>query len=99
MKKSMVPIAILITGFVAGSVLFTSCGSKQSDQQEQKEGEDHQHMEGDTTSHHDEMNMDSTQMAYACPMHSEVTGKAGDSCSKCGMNLEPANSTKVGEKH
>ena len=28
--------------------------------------------------------------AYTCPMHPEVTGKAGDSCSKCGMDLEPA---------
>lgn len=27
--------------------------------------------------------------AYACPMHPEVTGKAGDKCSKCGMDLEP----------
>lgn len=26
---------------------------------------------------------------YACPMHPEVTGKAGDKCSKCGMALEP----------
>ena len=27
---------------------------------------------------------------YTCPMHPEVTGKAGDECSKCGMDLEPA---------
>lgn len=25
---------------------------------------------------------------YACPMHPEVTGKKGDKCTKCGMNLE-----------
>lgn len=25
---------------------------------------------------------------YACPMHADVTGKAGDKCSKCGMALE-----------
>ena len=24
---------------------------------------------------------------FACPMHPEVTGKEGDSCPKCGMNL------------
>lgn len=29
------------------------------------------------------------ETAYACPMHPEVTGKAGDNCSKCGMPLEP----------
>ncbi len=25
---------------------------------------------------------------YACPMHPEVTGKKGDKCPTCGMNLE-----------
>jgi transcription initiation factor IIE alpha subunit len=25
---------------------------------------------------------------YACPMHAEITGHAGDKCSKCGMDLE-----------
>jgi hypothetical protein len=24
---------------------------------------------------------------YACPMHPEITGKKGDKCSKCGMDL------------
>ena len=28
------------------------------------------------------------EVVYACPMHPEVTGKEGDSCSKCGMALE-----------
>lgn len=28
------------------------------------------------------------QHTYACPMHSEVTGKEGDTCPKCGMKLE-----------
>lgn len=26
---------------------------------------------------------------HACPMHPEVTGQAGDDCSKCGMKLTP----------
>ena len=26
---------------------------------------------------------------YSCPMHPEVTGKAGDKCSKCGMDMTP----------
>jgi hypothetical protein len=25
---------------------------------------------------------------YACPMHPEITGKAGDKCSKCHMDLK-----------
>ncbi|MBV7316326.1 heavy metal-binding domain-containing protein [Shewanella sp. NIFS-20-20] len=33
----------------------------------------------------------STQhQSYDCPMHPEVTGVKGDSCPKCGMDLEPA---------
>jgi hypothetical protein len=30
---------------------------------------------------------------YACPMHPDITGKAGDKCSKCGMKL-----TQVAQK-
>ena len=26
---------------------------------------------------------------HACPMNAEITGKEGDTCPKCGMNLEP----------
>ena len=82
---------ILISGFLVASLLVTSCGSKK-----EQNTEEHEHAEGDTTNHHDEMEMDSTEMhdmdsthmAYACPMHPEVTGKQGDKCSKCGMTLE-----------
>ena len=28
------------------------------------------------------------EAVYACPMHPEVTGKAGDKCPKCKMDLE-----------
>ncbi len=30
---------------------------------------------------------ETSAMVYACPMHPEVTGKKGDKCSKCGMEL------------
>lgn len=36
---------------------------------------------------HDGMEHSGTHI-YACPMHPEVTGKAGDICPKCGMKLE-----------
>lgn len=29
-----------------------------------------------------------TESVYACPMHPEETGKHGDKCSKCGMDLK-----------
>ncbi|SHL85836.1 DUF3347 domain-containing protein [Flavobacterium xinjiangense] len=33
-----------------------------------------------------------TSELYSCPMHPEITGKKGDKCSKCGMELtEPVN--------
>lgn len=31
------------------------------------------------------------EAGYACPMHLTVTGKAGDTCHKCGMPLEALN--------
>ncbi len=31
--------------------------------------------------------------SFACPMHPEVTGKKGDKCSKCGMELMEVKST------
>jgi len=96
MKKSILTFAFLISGLFVVSQLNTSCSGKG-----QAAGESHDHMEADTTQQHDGMKMDSTQMAYACPMHPEVTGKEGDKCSKCGMNLElvKSDSTKMDEKH
>ncbi|MBS1535073.1 MAG: DUF3347 domain-containing protein [Bacteroidetes bacterium] len=38
---------------------------------------------------------ESTSQLYACSMHPEVTGKKGDKCSKCGMELtEPVATTE-----
>ncbi|QSX29954.1 heavy metal-binding domain-containing protein [Shewanella cyperi] len=34
--------------------------------------------------------IEAMEQVYACPMHPEVTGKAGDTCPKCGMNLVKA---------
>ena len=35
---------------------------------------------------------------FTCPMHPEVTGTQGDTCPKCGMNLEPkATEVKTAE--
>jgi len=78
MKKSILTIAILLSGVFITTQLLTSCGGKT---------ETHDEMASDSTSQ-DEMKMDSTATAYACPMHPEVTGKEGDTCSKCGMKLE-----------
>jgi hypothetical protein len=89
MKKSIVSFAFLFAGLFVAAVLITSCGGKKAEQAT----EEHHHAEGDTTNQHDAMPMDSTQTAYACSMHPEVTGKKGDKCSKCGMALEAVKDT------
>lgn len=49
-----------------------------------------------------ENNMSDTQkdQLFACPMHPEVTGKKGEKCSKCGMELtEPVVQKEVEHNH
>lgn len=103
MKKTFLTTAVLVTGLFVASVLIASCGNKK-----EQSTEEHGQAQSDTTSdHHDEMNMDSTemnhmdstQMAYACPMHPEAMGKEGDKCSKCGMKLEPVKEHKDDHNH
>ncbi|GIU27824.1 heavy metal-binding domain-containing protein [Shewanella colwelliana] len=36
---------------------------------------------------------------YDCPMHPEVTGSKGDTCPKCGMNLEPVKTASSPAQH
>ena len=39
---------------------------------------------------------ENTSQLYSCPMHPEVTGKQGEECSKCGMELtEPVAQTEA----
>lgn len=44
--------------------------------------------------------IEKTSELYACPMHPEVQGKKGETCSKCGMELtEPIAKSKVNQNH
>ena len=95
MKKSIVTIAILASGFLAGTVLTTSCTGKKAEQ-EQKESEEHEH---DESKPHEHAEGDEHETVYACPMHPEVTGKEGEKCSKCGMKLEAVKSSDSTEAH
>lgn len=39
---------------------------------------------------------ENTSQLYSCPMHPEVTGKQGEACSKCGMDLtEPVTQSEA----
>lgn len=64
-------------------ILWISCKPKHNHS-------DHVHMDDKTEkSVEDSIRSDTSHVhIYACPMHAEVIGKAGDKCSKCGMLLK-----------
>ncbi len=39
------------------------------------------------------------EVAFACPMHPDVTGKEGDTCNQCGMALEKVETEEMHEQH
>ncbi len=90
MKKSIITIETLISGVFISSLLFTGCSGNKQQTAEQE----HEHMSSDSTHKHGEM-----AMGYTCPMHPEVTGKDGDSCSKCSMKLEQVINSDSTEVH
>ena len=88
MKKSILAITVIAAMF-STSLFVVSCGSKNK-AEKQEQTQEHQHMDGDEM--HEGIDMDSEvdmETSYACPMHPEITGKQGDICSICGMDLEP----------
>ena len=83
MKKSFITLA-LISGIISYSFIVTSCGSKAKQEQ---------------TEENNGTKSDSTQIVYPCSMHPDITGKKGDKCSKCGMDLEEVKKTDSTEHH
>jgi hypothetical protein len=79
MKTIIKNVAFVLFAGVA-SVSVTSCGSKSSHEHAEA---DHDHEAGDH------------EHTYACSMHPEVTGKEGETCSKCGMKLELVDTEKA----
>ena len=77
MKKSFLISLLVVVMVSSASVLVTSCGSKGAQQEEQAQ-----------EPAEEQAPATEEEMAYACPMHPEITGKKGDTCSKCGMDLE-----------
>lgn len=70
---------------IAASLFIASCNNSSNKENTTAKTEEHEHAEGE---HHEHL--------FACPMHSEVTGKEGDKCPKCGMAL--AHMDKAPEK-
>lgn len=54
----------------------------------------HEHSQHKADNQHHQMKAD-----HACPMHPEVTGKQGDTCPKCGMNLTKAQASSEQHKN
>ena len=72
----------IIIPAIAITVAFTACNSNNEKKQDTKPKQENTPAE----------------QVYACPMHPEVTGKKGDKCPKCGMELsvpvsKPSSST------
>jgi len=88
MKKLSLTTLVIISALSVGTIFLSSCGDhKKTEEQEQTKSDSTAHKESEDKA-----------VAYACPMHPDVTGKEGDTCSKCGMKLEPvkeADSTMV----
>ena len=58
--------------------IFTACSSNNAKNETTKDS---------TTTTKEVATTPSAEQLYACSMHSEVIGKKGDKCSKCGMEL------------
>lgn len=72
--KNLIVTFVTIIAFMASATVLTSCGP--GDQKNSDSTEQHDH-------DHDSI----AAVDHSCPMHSEITGKEGDKCSKCGMFL------------
>ena len=69
---------LLLIALIAFTFGLSSCGGN-SDKHHDEKMENHE-------AGHDADHME--EHTYACPMHPEITGKEGDKCSKCGMDLK-----------
>lgn len=74
----------IIFSAVLMAFVLTSCNEKNKDTGTNNSETMHH---DSTMVGHDSKTMESDSKMYACPMHPEVTGKKGDKCSKCGMDL------------
>lgn len=66
----------ILTIAVLFTALLTACNSNSGEAKKTDESNDTQIM-----------NAADSNKLYACPMHPEITGKKGEKCSKCGMEL------------
>ncbi len=71
----------LIGLFILATLTFAACNS------------DNKSTEVKSVTTDSVANTPAVPVVYACPMHPEVTGKDGDKCPKCGMDLKEVKTT------
>ncbi len=72
---STMPAAFLIIGLA-----FGACSQDPTNSAHISDARDTTTVEGSTA--------DGVTTVFSCPMHPDVTGKKGDTCPQCGMDLE-----------
>ncbi len=97
MKKSILILTTAFFLFAGTATVLTSCGNEENTDQ-------HEHTDGDMMNDGDgHMNMSDehsdAETVYACPMHHNITGKKGDKCSICGMDLTSTKDDPVHQGH
>lgn len=81
--KSLILSLITVIAFISGSAVFTSCGPEtQKELSEQHDTDSHEH---ETIA----------VSVFSCPMHPEITGKMGEKCPVCKMNLVASDKEDV----
>jgi heavy metal-binding protein len=55
-----------------------------------KKNEEASTVKTETNAVSESVDKDSAEQLYSCPMHPEVTGKKGEKCPKCEMDLTEA---------
>ncbi len=88
MKKSILILATAIF-LVGGTAVLSSCGNDENT-------ENQEHMMNSEDAEHSDAAVDTV---YACPMHHNITGKKGDTCSICGMKLTNTETAKEHQGH
>ena len=84
-KEFKISMAIIA---ITASTIFTACNNSSDDAKS-----------SDMDTAKTEMAHEGGDHIYACPMHPEVTGKEGDTCSKCNMKLEAVKNTDTTKVH
>jgi len=84
MKKVLKSISVLAA---VSALSFTMPSCSNSNDKKNKEVKSEEQVQS-TDKMHEDADMDHDEHVYACPMHPEVTGKEGDKCSKCDMDLD-----------